>query len=70
VIDSIARLLTLLCEVVVFFFENNKSNGASKWIDIKYFVVRDKIKDDIIIIQHINRRAMLADSLIKELVQA
>jgi hypothetical protein len=69
VIDSIARPLTLLCdnEAVVFFSKNNKSSGASKWIDIKYLVVRDKVKDGIIVIQHINTRAMLADSLTKAL---
>ena len=69
VIDSIARPLTLFCdnEAAVFFSKNNKSSGASKWIDIKYLVVRDKIKDGTIVIQHINTRAMLADSLTKAL---
>jgi hypothetical protein len=69
VIDCIAKPLTLLCnnEAAVFFSKNNKSRGASKWIDIKYLVVRDKIKNDTIVIQHINTRAMLADSLTKVL---
>jgi hypothetical protein len=63
VIDNIARPLTLLCdnEAAVFFSKNNKLSCASKWIDIKYLVVRDKVKDDTIIIQLINMRAMLAD---------
>jgi hypothetical protein len=69
VIDNIARPLTLLCdnEAAIFFSKNNKSNDASKWIDIKYLIVRDKVKYDTIVIQHINTRAMLADSLIKTL---
>jgi hypothetical protein len=69
VIDSIARPLTLLCdnETAVFFFKNNKSSGASKWIDIKYLVVRNKVKNSIIVIQHINTRVMLVDSLTKAL---
>jgi hypothetical protein len=69
VIDNIAMPLTLLYdnEVVVFFSKNNKSSGAYKWIDIKYLVVRDKVKDDTIVIQHINTRAMLVDSLTKVL---
>jgi hypothetical protein len=52
VINNIARPLTLLCdnEAVVFFSKNNKSSGASKWIDIKYLVVRDKVKDGTIVI--------------------
>jgi Reverse transcriptase (RNA-dependent DNA polymerase) len=69
VIDSIARPLTLFCdnEAAVFFSKNNKSSGASKWIDIKYLIVRDKVKDGTIMIQHINTRVMLADSLTKAL---
>jgi hypothetical protein len=68
-IDSIAKPLTLLCdnEVVVFFSKNNKSSGAFKWINIKYLVVRDKVKNGTIVIQHINTRAMLADFLTKAL---
>jgi Reverse transcriptase (RNA-dependent DNA polymerase) len=61
VIDSIAS------EVAIFFSKNNKSSDTSKWINIKYLVVRDKVKDDTIVIQHINTRAMLADSLTKML---
>jgi hypothetical protein len=63
VIDSIARPLTLLCDNddAVFFSKNNKLSCASKWIDIKYLVVRDKIKDNTIVIQHINMRAILTD---------
>jgi hypothetical protein len=69
VIDNIVRPLTLLYdnEAVIFFSKNNKSSGASKWIDIKYLVVKDKVKDDTIVIQHINTRAMLVDSLTKAL---
>jgi hypothetical protein len=57
--------LTLLYdnENVVFFSKNHKSRGVSKWIDIKYLIARDKVKDNIIIIQHINKRAILVDSL-------
>jgi hypothetical protein len=52
VIDNIARSLTLLCDnkAIVFFSKNNKSSGASKWIDIKYLIVRDKVKYDTIVI--------------------
>jgi hypothetical protein len=69
VIDNIAMPLTLLCdnETVVFFSKNNKSSGVSKWIDIKYLIVRGKVKDGTIVIQYINTRAMLADSLTKAL---
>jgi hypothetical protein len=69
VIDSIARPLTLLCdnETAILLSKNNKLSDASKWINIKYLIVRDKIKNDTIVIQHINTRAMLADYLTKTL---
>jgi hypothetical protein len=44
-----------------------KSDDASKWINIKYLVIRDKVKNNTIIIQHINTRIMLANSPIKML---
>jgi hypothetical protein len=58
-------LYNLVSKVVIFFSKNKKLSGASKLIDIKYFIVRDKVKDDTIIIQYINTRFMLADSLTK-----
>jgi hypothetical protein len=69
VIDNIVRSLILFCdnEHAVFFSKNNKSSGASKWIGIKYLVVRDKVKDCTIVIQYINTRVMLANSLTKAL---
>jgi hypothetical protein len=69
VIDSIARSLTLFCDnkTAIFFSKNNKSSDVSKWIDIKYLIVIDKVKNDTIVIQHINTRAMLVDSLTKAL---
>jgi hypothetical protein len=52
VIDSIVRPLTLHCdnEAVIFFSKNNKSSGTSIWINIKYFIIRDKVKDGVIVI--------------------
>jgi hypothetical protein len=52
VIDSIAMPPTLRCdnEAIIFFFENNKSSDASKWINIKYLIVRDKVKDGTIVV--------------------
>jgi predicted metal-dependent TIM-barrel fold hydrolase len=52
-------------EAAIFFSKNNKSSSASKWIDIKYLVVRDKVKNDTIVIQHINTK-MLPPNLYKE----
>jgi hypothetical protein len=45
VVDSISRPLTLYCDnkSVVFFSSNNESSDAAKHIDIKYFVVKDRV---------------------------
>ena len=47
VVDSISKPLRLYCDnkVAVFHANNNKSSGAAKHIEIKYFVVKDRIQD-------------------------
>ena len=55
VVDDIHRPLKLYYdnEPAVYYAHNNKSSGAIKRIDIKYYVVKDKIRDHIISLQHI-----------------
>ena len=48
-------------------FHNNKLSGAAKHIDIKYYVVKDKVWDHIISLEHISIENMLVDPLIKSL---
>ena len=69
VIDSITEPITLYCnnQSAVFFSSNNKSSGASKHIDLKYRVVKERCQDRIIKIEHIRTNAMLADPLTKGL---
>jgi hypothetical protein len=47
VVDNISRPLTLYYdnESTVFFLSNNKSSDAAKHINIKYFVVKDRVQD-------------------------
>ncbi|KAF8398856.1 hypothetical protein HHK36_014720 [Tetracentron sinense] len=53
-----------LQSAVVFFSKNNKSSSGSKYIDIKYLVVRDKMKEGRTKIEHINTtEVMIADPL-------
>jgi hypothetical protein len=40
----------------VFFLSNNKSSDAAKHIDIKYFVVKDRVYDQTIEIEHISTK--------------
>jgi hypothetical protein len=69
VIDTISKPLVLYCdnEPVVIYSSNNKSSGATKHIDIKYLVVKDRIQDQTICIKHISTNEMLADPPMKGL---
>ena len=69
VVDDIYRPLKLYCDnnLVVQYAHNNKSSGAAKHIDIKYYVVKDKVRDHIISLEHISTEKMLADPLTKRL---
>ena len=69
VIASIMRPLRIYCDnsVVVRFSKNNKIIGGSKHIDIKYLVVREKVQNEVVSIEHIKNTFMLADPLTKGL---
>ena len=69
VVDSIEKPLKLYCdnEPAVFYAPNNKSSGAAKHIDIKFYVVKEQVQDQIICLEHIRTNKMLADPLTKGL---
>jgi hypothetical protein len=69
VVDSISRPITIYCDnsAAVFFSKNNKSSSGSKYIDIKYLVVRDRVKEGQTKIEHVNTEVMIADPLTKGL---
>jgi hypothetical protein len=69
VVDNILRPLTIYCDnkSAVFFSSNNKSSDAARHIDIKYFVVKDRVQDQTVEIKHISTKQMLADPLMKSL---
>jgi hypothetical protein len=52
---------------VVFYAHNNKSSKASRPIQIEYYVVKDKIQDHTLSLEHIRTNDMLADPLKKGL---
>ena len=56
VVDVIHKPLKLYCDnnPAVCYSHNNKSSGAAKHIDIKYYVVKDKVRDHIISLEHIS----------------
>jgi hypothetical protein len=69
VVDSIERPLKLYCDnnPAVEYAHNNRSSGAAKHIDIRYYVVKEKVQDHIISLEHIKTDNMLADPLTKGL---
>ena len=69
VVDDIYRSLKLYCDnnPAVQYAHNNKSSGAAKHIDIKYYVVKNKIRDHITSLEHIRTEKMLVDPLTKGL---
>jgi hypothetical protein len=64
VIDSISKPLTIYYnnKVVVFFSHNNKSSGADKHIDLRY-LVRERVQNHTINLEHIGTKEMLVDPL-------
>jgi hypothetical protein len=70
VVDNIHKPLKLYCDnnSVVQYAHNNKLSGAAKHIDIKYYIVKDKVRDHIISLEHISTEKMLMDPLTKGLL--
>jgi hypothetical protein len=69
VVDSISGPLTIYYDnkSAVFFSSNNKSSDDVKHIDIKYFVVKDRVQDQTVEIEYISTKQMLVDPLTKGL---
>ena len=68
-VDSVEKPLKLYCgnEPAVFCAHNNKSSGAAKHIDIKFYVVKEQIQDHTISLEYLSMKRMLADPLTKGL---
>jgi hypothetical protein len=69
VVDSIERPLKLYCEnePAVLYAHNNKKTNAAKHINIRFYVVKEKIQDQTISLEHISTKKMIADPLTKGL---
>ena len=67
VVDDIYRPLKLYCDnnPAVQYAHNNKSSCAAKHIDIKYYVMKDKVRNHVISLENISTEKMLADPLKK-----
>jgi hypothetical protein len=69
VLDNIERPLKLYYdnEPAVLYAHNNKKTKAAKHINIRFYVVKEKIQDQTISLEHINTKKMIADPLTKGL---
>ena len=69
VVHSISRPLKLLCDnfAVISFSRNTRSTSRSKHIDVKFFFVKEKVAESLILFEHPPITSMLADPLTKGL---
>ena len=54
-------------QLLYFFTKNNKSGSRSKHIDIKYLAIRERVKDNKVVIEHIGTELMIDDPLTKSI---
>jgi hypothetical protein len=69
VVDSIERPLKLYCdnEPAVLYTHNNKKTKASMHINIRFYVVKEKIQDQTISLEHISTKKMSVNPVTKGL---
>lgn len=69
VIDSIERPIRIYCDnlAAVFFSSNKKSSNKSKYINIKYFRIREHVQKEEVDIKHISTNLLVADPITKAL---
>jgi hypothetical protein len=52
----------------VLYSNNNRSSSKFRHIDIKFFIVKEKVQSGLISIDHIDTASILADPLTKGLI--
>ena len=69
-VDGIERPLKIYCDnnFAVLYSNNNRSTTKSKFIDIKFLIVKERVQNRQSFIEHIRIDSMLADPLTKGLV--
>jgi hypothetical protein len=69
VVYSIERLLKLYCDnkSAVLYTHNNKKIKDVKHINIMFYIVKEKIQNQTISLEHISTKKMITDSLMKGL---
>ena len=61
--------MKLFCDnkSAVMYSNNNRSSSKSKFIDIKFLVVKERVQNGQISIEHLGTNSMIADPLTKGL---
>ena len=69
IVDQVDRPLKLYCDnnSAVLYSNNNRSSSKSKFIDIKFLVVKERVQSRQMSIEHIGTNSMIADPLTKGL---
>ena len=69
VVDSIAKPLKIYCDntAAVFFSKNGKYSNGSRYIELKYMVVRERVEKQKVSIESISTTLMVADPMTKGL---
>jgi hypothetical protein len=69
VVDNMGKQLMIYCDnkIIIFFSHNNKLSGAAKHIDLRYFIVRERVQNHTINLEHICTKKIHADALTKGL---
>ena len=65
IVDNIERPLKLFCDnkSAVLYSNNNRSLAKSKHLDIKFLVMKERVQNRQISIEHLGTNSMLADPL-------
>ena len=69
ILKSIEKPLKVFCDnnSAVQYSNNNRSSSKSKYIDIKFLSVKERVQSGIVSIEHIGTNSMIADPLTKGL---
>ncbi|KAL0833912.1 hypothetical protein Bca101_085801 [Brassica carinata] len=70
ILEGIERPLKLYCDnkAAVMYSNNNRSSVKSKFVDIKYRVVKEWVQSGKFTIEHLGTNSMIADPLTKGIV--
>ena len=69
VVDTITKPLEIYCDnfAAVFFSKNDKYSRGAKYMELKYFAVKEEVQKQRVCIEHIRTDLMIADPLTKGL---